>query len=122
VEAELLTGEKDIRVAAKKITDWGPKEVVLTHRDGILVYDGNAFHEANFFPKNLVGRSGRGDTCVASYVARRLIGPPSEAILWAAALTSLKMEAEGPFKRDLREVEEMIQEKYRLEVKRSLSS
>jgi len=54
-------------------------------------------------------------------VARRLIGPSSEAVLWAAALTSLKMEAEGPFKRDLSEVEELIQEKYRSEAKRSLS-
>ncbi len=94
---------------------WGPREVVLTHRDGVLVYDGDAFHEADFFPKKLVGRSGRGDTCVASYVARRLNGPPSDAILWAAALTSLKMEAEGPFKRDLREVEELIQEKVSIE-------
>ena len=122
VEAELLTGEKEIRLAAQRIARWGPKEVVLTHRDGVLVYDGNAFHEADFFPKKLVGRSGRGDTCLASYVARRLKEPPSEAILWAAALTSLKMEAEGPFKRDLRQVEEMIQEKYRSEAKRSLSS
>jgi sugar/nucleoside kinase (ribokinase family) len=121
VEAELLTGEKDIRVAAKRIAHWGPREVVLTHRDGVLVYDGDAFHEADFFPKKLVGRSGRGDTCVASYVARRLNGSPSEAILWAAALTSLKMEAEGPFKRDLSEVEELIQEKYRSVAKRSLS-
>jgi len=112
VEAELLTGEKDIRVAAKKIALWGPREVVLTHRDGILVYDGDAFCETDFYPEKLVGRSGRGDTCVASYVARRLNGSPSEAILWAAALTSLKMEAEGPFKRDIREVEELIREKY----------
>jgi len=112
VEAELLTGEKEIRLAAQRIARWGPKEVVLTHRDGVLVYDGNAFHEADFFPKKLVGRSGRGDTCLASYVARRLKEPPSEAILWAAALTSLKMEAEGPFKRNIHEVEELIREKY----------
>ena len=112
VEAELLTGEKDIRVAAKKIALWGPREVVLTHRDGILVYDGDAFCETDFYPEKLVGRSGRGDTCVASYVARRLNGSPSEAILWAAALTSLKMEAEGPFKRNIHEVEELIREKY----------
>jgi sugar/nucleoside kinase (ribokinase family) len=112
VEAELLTGEKDIRVAAKKIAHWGPREVVLTHRDGVLVYDGDVFLEAGFYPKELVGRSGRGDTCLASYVARRLNGPSSEAILWAAALTSLKMEAEGPFKRNIHEVEELIREKY----------
>jgi len=112
VEAELLTGERDIRVAAKKIAHWGPREVVLTHRDGILVYDGGVFLEAGFYPKKLVGRSGRGDTCLASYVARRLNGPSSEAILWAAALTSLKMEAEGPFKRDIREVEELFRKRY----------
>ncbi len=112
VEAELLTGEKDIRVAAKKIAHWGPREVVLTHRDGILVYDGDVFLEAGFYPRKLVGRSGRGDTCLASYVARRLNGPSSEAILWAAALTSLKMEAEGPFKGGIPEVEELIREKY----------
>jgi len=41
------------------------------------------------------------------------MAPPSEAILWAAALTSLKMEAEGPFQRDIREVEELFQKKYR---------
>jgi sugar/nucleoside kinase (ribokinase family) len=121
VEAELLTGEKNIRVAAKKNADWGPREVVLTHQEGILVYDGDAFYQADFYPKKLVGRSGRGDTCIASYVARRLNEPPSEAILWAAALTSMKMEAEGPFRRDVREVEELIQEKYRL-AKQSLSS
>jgi sugar/nucleoside kinase (ribokinase family) len=112
VEAELLTGEKDIRVAAKKIAHWGPREVVLTHRDGVLVYDGDVFLEAGFYPKKLVGRSGRGDTCLASYVARRLSGPSSEAILWAAALTSLKMEAEGPFRRDIHEVEELIRRRY----------
>jgi sugar/nucleoside kinase (ribokinase family) len=113
VEAELLTGEKDIRLAAKRIVRWGPREVVVTYRDGVLVYDGDAFHEEHFFPKKRVGRSGRGDTCLASYVARRLTGSSSEAILWAAALTSLKMEAEGPFKRDIREVEELFRERYR---------
>ena len=113
VEAELLTGKKDIRLSAKVLSDFGPKEVVITHSNGLLVYDGNHFYETSFYPKQLIGRSGRGDTCIASYVARRLMAPPSEAILWAAALTSLKMEAEGPFRRDIREVEELIQKKYR---------
>ncbi len=112
VEAELLTGEKNIRTAAKRIADYGPKEVVLTHRDGLLVYDGRLYLEAEFHPKKLVGRSGRGDTCIASYMARRLSAPPSEATTWAAAATSLKMEAEGPFKRDLRDIEDLIQKKY----------
>jgi sugar/nucleoside kinase (ribokinase family) len=113
MEAEFLTGKSDIRVAARIIADFGPKEVVITHSNGLLVYDGNHFYQTSFYPKQLIGRSGRGDTCIASYVARRLMAPPSEAILWAAALTSLKMEAEGPFRRDIREVEELFQKKYR---------
>jgi sugar/nucleoside kinase (ribokinase family) len=112
VEAELLTGQTDIRVAAKILADFGPKEVVLTHRDGLLVYDGSHFYEAIFYPEKLIGRSGRGDTCIASYVARRLNASPSEAMIWAAAVTSLKLEAEGPFRRDIREIEKLIQKKY----------
>lgn len=112
VEAELLTGSADIRVAAKILYELGPREIVLTHRDGVMVYDGDQFHEAGFFPKKLVGRSGRGDTCIASYVASRLNASPEEATIWAAAVTSLKMEAEGPFRRDIVEVERLIEEKY----------
>jgi sugar/nucleoside kinase (ribokinase family) len=108
VEAELLTGSADIRAAAEILHELGPREVVLTHRDGLLVYDGDRFHEAGFFPKELVGRSGRGDTCIASYVASRLDVSPAEASIWAAAVTSLKMEAEGPFRRDIGEVERLI--------------
>jgi sugar/nucleoside kinase (ribokinase family) len=112
VEAELLTGQKDLRAAARLIAGFGPKEVVLTHKDGLVVYDGSHFYEATFHPRKWVGRSGRGDTCIASYMARRLDAPPSEATVWAAALTSLKMEAEGPFRRDIRDVEDLIRRKY----------
>jgi len=113
VEAEMLTGEADIRVAAQMIAGLGPNEVVLTHRDGVLVYADDQFHEADFFPKKLVGRSGRGDTCIASYVAKRLSASPAEATIWAAAVTSLKMEAEGPFRREIGEVEDLVRRKYR---------
>jgi sugar/nucleoside kinase (ribokinase family) len=112
VEAELLTGSADIRAAAKILYELGPREIVLTHRDGVLVYDGDRFHEAGFFPKKLVGRSGRGDTCIASYMASRLNTSTTEATIWAAAVTSLKMEAEGPFRRDIGEVERLIEDKY----------
>lgn len=112
VEAESLTGEKDLREAAKIILSWGPKEAVLTHRDGILVYDGKAFYEAGFYPKELIGRSGRGDTCIASYAAARLSKPPAEAIYWSAAVTSLKMESDGPFMRPMADVAELMHKKY----------
>jgi sugar/nucleoside kinase (ribokinase family) len=112
VEAEMLTGESDIHTAAKTLAAWGPKEIVLTHRDGLLVLAEGKEHEAPFLPRQLIGRSGRGDTCVASYVAKRLSGSPAEACVWAAALTSLKMEAEGPIKKTMADVEAMIQRSY----------
>jgi sugar/nucleoside kinase (ribokinase family) len=112
VEAEILTGMTDIRVAAAEIAEWGPKEVVLTHRDGLLVLAGGEYYEAPFRPKELVGRSGRGDTCIASYACKRLDSSARESTLWAAAATSLKMEAEGPLKRTAADVQELISQKY----------
>jgi sugar/nucleoside kinase (ribokinase family) len=112
VEAEMLTGQVDIRLAARALADLGPTEIVLTHRAGLLVYVDGGYHQAGFFPRSLVGRSGRGDTCLASYVARRLVATPAEATVWAAALTSLKMEAEGPFRRPVADVEELIRQRY----------
>ncbi len=112
VEAEMLTGVKDLRKAAWILSDYGPEEIVLTHRNGLLVYAGNRYFEYSFFPKKIVGRSGRGDTCIASYAARRINFTPPEAAVWAATITSLKLEAEGPFNRDIHQVEALIQEKY----------
>jgi hypothetical protein len=45
-------------------------------------------------------------------MARRLSAPPEEAIIWSAAVTSLKMEAEGPILRSMEDVEAMILNKY----------
>jgi sugar/nucleoside kinase (ribokinase family) len=112
VEAELLTGSADMREAARLISGHGPKEVVLTHRQGVLVLAEGQFHEAAWFPRQVVGRSGRGDTTIAAYVARRLSSPPADATVWAAAVASLKMEAEGPFRGEVRDVEELIAAKY----------
>jgi sugar/nucleoside kinase (ribokinase family) len=120
VEAEILTGEADPRTAARLLAEMGPQEIVLTHRDGVLVLCQDGFHEAAFHPQQLTGRSGRGDTCLAAYVASRLgsisggLPPaaPDRATTWAAAVTSLKMEAEGPFRREISEVDALIQERY----------
>lgn len=114
VEAGLLFGKCDLYTAAKKMHDLGPREVVITHRDGLLVYADGNFYEEKFLPKEIIGRSGRGDTCIASYVAKRLNASPQDATTWAAAVTSLKMEAEGPFQRTIEEVNNLIQNKYKL--------
>jgi sugar/nucleoside kinase (ribokinase family) len=112
VEAEVLTGEGDLRSAARVLASMGPQEVVLTHRHGLLVHADGRMYEAPFRPRHLVGRSGRGDTCIAAYLARRLSAPPSEATIWAAATTSLKLEAEGPLVRDRAEIEQLVRESY----------
>lgn len=112
VEAEFLTGETDIYRAAKTYAEMGPREIVLTHKDGLLIYADGKFHEMGFFPTRLDGRSGRGDTCIGSYVALRLSLAPREAGIWAAAVTSLKMENLGPFDRSVSDVEALIYAKY----------
>lgn len=112
VEAASLTGEKDIKEAAVLLATMGPKEVVLTHKDGILVLADGQFHEAPWRNKSLIGRSGRGDTCIASYMTKRLTEPPEIAIIWSAATTSLKMEAEGPFLRGVSDVRDFIAKEY----------
>lgn len=112
VEAERLTGTADVHEAARLLAGLGPGEIVLTHREGLLVRAAGKFHEAGFYPKALAGRSGRGDTCLAAYVSKRLSASPGQAAIWAAALTSLKMEVEGPFRRDIGAVEALIQQRY----------
>ena len=112
VEAEFLTGETDIFRAAKFYADMGPREIVLTHKDGLLIYADTQFHELNFYPARLEGRSGRGDTCLGTYVAKRLSMDPREAGIWAAAVTSLKMENLGPFDRSISDVEGLIKTRY----------
>lgn len=112
IEAEYLTGEKDIYRAARAYASMGPKEIVLTHRDGVLFYADGEFSEAGFYPNRMNGRSGRGDTCIGAYVAMRLSKPPAEAGIWAAAVTSLKMENLGPFERSIADVEALIRAKY----------
>ena len=112
VEAEFLTGKADIRKAAEFFTSMGPKEVVLTHKDGVLIYADGKYTDVGFYPARMNGRSGRGDTCIGTYVAMRLNKPPHEAGIWAAAVTSLKMEDLGPFNRSISDVKALIHAKY----------
>jgi sugar/nucleoside kinase (ribokinase family) len=112
VEAEFLTGETDLHKAVQYYAELGPKEILLTHKDGLLVYAEGEYHRMNFYPTRLEGRSGRGDTCLGVYAALRLSMPPRTAAIWAAAVTSLKMESAGPFHRSIGEVEKLIHEKY----------
>jgi sugar/nucleoside kinase (ribokinase family) len=113
VEAEALTGESDMRVAAKALVAQGPREIVITHRDGIVVLAGGQILEVDFHARSMKGRSGRGDTCVGSYVAARLEHPPEEAILWSAATTSLKVATPGPFRGSFDDIVDLKEQHYK---------
>ena len=108
VEAEFLTGESDLVAAAKVLKSFGPKEVIITHKNGVLVYDGKNIYQEPFILDKIVGRSGRGDTCGASYVYKRLSLDPEQSIKWAAAATSLKMESDTPLKKSTNEIKNRV--------------
>jgi sugar/nucleoside kinase (ribokinase family) len=113
VEAEALTGEADMTRAARALAAQGPREIVITHRDGIVVLADGQILEAPFHAQSMAGRSGRGDTCVGSYMAARFEHPPEEALLWSAATTSLKVEIPGPIRRPYEEIVHLVEEKYK---------
>ena len=113
VEAEAMTGEADIKKSALILAAQGPREVIITHRDGIVLFADGQMLEADFHAESMLGRSGRGDTCVGSYVAARLEHPPEEALRWSAAVTSLKVAVPGPIRRSREEIVDLIEQKYR---------
>ena len=103
-EAELLTGQTDLQAAARQLAAYGPREVIVTQSSGITVYAGGRIYEAPFTPRSLAGRTGRGDTCFATYVGRRLSASAEEACRFAAAVTTLKQEQPGPWRGTLEDV------------------
>lgn len=96
-EAEVLTGLTDREEAAKLMYSWGAKEIVITHNTEVIAYDGNKIYRAPLKPRNLTGRTGRGDTTFAGYITERKTASIQDALTFSAALVSLKMETPGPF-------------------------
>ncbi len=96
-EAEIITGITDREQAAKLLYEMGAREVMVTHSSEVILFDGKRIYRAPFTSENLSGRTGRGDTCFASYLAYRISHGIAEALNYAAALTSTKMETPGPF-------------------------
>ena len=107
-EAELLTGQTDMQAAARQLASYGPSEVVVTHSSGVTVYAEGQIYEAPFTPRSLAGRTGRGDTCFATYIGKRLSASPEEACRFAAAVTTLKQEQPGPWRGPLDEVTALL--------------
>ena len=87
----------------------GPKEIVLTQSSGVTVYANGQFFEAPFTPRSLKGRTGRGDTCFSTYIAKRLTENAESACRWAGIVTSMKQEEPGPWRGSAAEVELVLQ-------------
>jgi sugar/nucleoside kinase (ribokinase family) len=97
-EAELLTGETDLQAAAQSLAAYGPREVVVTQSSGVTVLAGGQICQAPFASRCLAGRTGRGDTCFATYLGQRLSRSPQESARVAAAVTTLKQETPGAWR------------------------
>lgn len=110
VEAELLTGKTDLGAAAAIVQGWGCPEVIITQSEGVLALVRGKEYYRKFSNKSIIGRTGRGDTTFAAYSCRRIDHEPAEALRFAAALVSLKMEKPGPFSGTLDDVLKRMQE------------
>lgn len=111
-EAEIMTGTKDRKKAAEMLFGWGAKEIMITHNKEVLIYNGKKHYSCPLKPRNLSGRTGRGDTCFSAYITERSDKEIEEALLFAAALVSFKMEKPGSFKGTRDEVEDYIKKFY----------
>jgi len=104
VESEILTGTRDLEQAARQFAAWGAGEVVITRADGVLALVDGVAHFSPFNNRSVIGRTGRGDTTFGAYLAWRPGHTVQEALDFAAALVSIKMESVGPFKGTLEDV------------------
>ena len=112
-EAEIITGLSDRAEAARQLHAWGAREIVITHNTEVLAYDGSEILTCPIKARNLSGRTGRGDTTFAGYIAARQEGKSvQDALLYCTALVSLKMETPGPFRGTKQDVLDYIKEFY----------
>jgi sugar/nucleoside kinase (ribokinase family) len=104
VEADVLTGTRDMEEAARTVEEWGAVETLLTCSDGAFVRHKEKTYFEKFSNRSSHGRTGRGDTTMAAYLARRIDHPVQESLTFAVALASIKMETPGPFQGRLEDV------------------
>jgi sugar/nucleoside kinase (ribokinase family) len=101
LEARILSGEEDMECAASLLSSLGPKELLITlgQRGSLVFAEGIVHHIPSWRPTKLEDPTGCGDTYMAGYLYERLRGtPPDRAAMFAAAMSTLKLEGPGPFK------------------------
>ena len=111
-EIDVLTdGERDLHRAARRIADWGVREVLVTLGSyGSLIYaDGRYYDIPGYPPRQLVDATGCGDTYAAGYLYARARGASClEAGRLAAAMCTLKLEHTGPFNATLADAQAVL--------------
>ncbi len=99
-EMEVLTGSRDVRTAAETLAAWGVREVIITEGSlGSFIYtEGRLIEIRAYPPLQIVDATGCGDTYMTGYLYKRAAGASyREAACFAAAMSTLKLEAFGPF-------------------------
>lgn len=112
-EMEVLTGHNDAHDAALQLAEWGVKEVCVTLGNyGSVILEDNHFYDICAYPPlRVVDATGCGDTYSTGYLYMRSRGAnPSEAGHFAAAMSTLKLEANDPFARTEDDVWHIIKE------------
>ena len=98
---EVLTGHKEVKQAAFQLAEWGVKEVLITLGSTLarlFLPKDVSIRIPAYPPKNIVDATGCGDTYVTGYLYMRNKGASyEEAGCFAAAMSTLKLEASGPF-------------------------
>ena len=99
-EMEVLTGQNEPHNAALQLAEWGVKEVCVTLGDhGSVVLENDHFYDVCAYPtRQVVDATGCGDTYSTGYLYMRSRGAtPNEAGHFASAMSTLKLETNGPF-------------------------
>lgn len=110
-EMETITGCSEPRTAAVKLAGYGVKEVIITLGSyGSLIYADGKFYEIPAYkPSCVVDATGCGDTYSTGYLYCRAQGAGiEEAGKFAAAMCSLKLEHNGPFDKDIKDIKKVI--------------
>ncbi len=98
-EAKILTGTDDPKEVFRILQDLGLREIVMTRSDGVHVMRDGEITFAPFGNWTLEGRTGRGDTCIASYlVLRKRKRSLKELTEVVALIATKKMQRPGPYR------------------------
>lgn len=111
-EIEALTGYTDCEKAAIQLAKWGVKEVCITLGSyGSVIFDNDKFYKIEAFPpKKVIDATGCGDTYSTGYLYKRASGEGIyESGLFAAAMSTLKLEHSGPFNKNEADVYALMQ-------------